>query len=107
MPNQHDAEPPAKQRNSLDDKLRHEREKHPLRLPCDCRKKCSETIPQRRRISIRLDFWKLGYNERKTFVHISVTSKVPATKSTTATSPKTVSLYFKSGLYIFYCTNLR
>lgn len=53
-------------------KTRNEKEKysrnvecHPLRPPCNCRKKCSEKVNQLRRVRIWESFWAMDYNSRK------------------------------------------
>ena len=65
--------PAKKRRLSLEDKLRHEREKHPLKEPCtDCPRNCQAQINQMRRIQIYLQYWNKSYNDRKSFLHMMV-----------------------------------
>lgn len=70
-----DQTPPVKRRRTLNEKLAHGREKHPLKPPCDCNKKCIELINQRRRIAIYLEYRSLSYNDQKAFIHASVEQK--------------------------------
>lgn len=70
-----DKTPPCKRRRTLDEKLQHGREKHPLKPPCGCNKKCIELIDQRRRIKIYLEYRSLSYNDQKAFIHSSVEKK--------------------------------
>ena len=70
-----------KRRLSLEDKLKNEREKHPLKEPCsECPRKCIEHINQIRRIQIYLQYYSKSYNKRKTFIHMTVKKHEANTK---------------------------
>ena len=49
---------------------------HKLFPPCNCKRKCFEQIGEPRRNEIFEDFWKMSYNERKswTFFRVEVTA---------------------------------
>ena len=63
---------PQKRCRTQAEKTKRDVENHPLREPCTCSRKCIELIPQRRRIGIWIDFWKLSYYDRKNFIHQNV-----------------------------------
>lgn len=85
--------PPAKQRRTLEDKLRNEVDKHPLREPCDCPRSCISAIIQRRRVELYLQFWELSYNDRKNFIHQTVKTTKPQTCSPAAQKKRQVTYF--------------
>ena len=57
--------PEASYARSNAEKYKRNITKYPLRPPCRCLRKCSQAVPQLRRIKIWQDYWKLPYNDRK------------------------------------------
>lgn len=57
-----------KKAETEDEKYEPNKSKYPLRPPCACKDKCSDKVPQRRRIPIWCEFWKNSYNDRKAII---------------------------------------
>lgn len=76
---------PKKRRRTEDEKSKYNKDTHPLRPPCGCRRKCSTKLPQTRRMEIWTDFWSNAYNARRQIIHQLVQSK-PKKVSTSQTS---------------------
>lgn len=98
------AAPAKKQCQSLEDKLKLEREKHSMTEQCDCPRSCISQINQRRHIQIYLEFWKIPYYEWKNFIHHSVGRHQPKICSPAAPKKREVIYVHEIELIRFHCT---
>ena len=57
-----------KRRQTPEEKIAYNRLKHPVRVPCNCPRKCFEKIKDKRRLDINYSFWGLSYVERAMFL---------------------------------------